>query len=188
MKLHSVKKAMKILGAVTKAILNCTAMRWCPAGASTTRIDNLLAQINCNPNEQLTIAELDLPASVKVFVSSTFDIIQRNDTVELASAFLYGREDILPTLFTPIIRTISGDYSGRLDKFVYYLDRHIEVDQDEHQPAATRLLQSLCKNNAAKLERARNTASNALNNRIRLWDGILAELKRYSHDRNERLV
>ena len=106
----------------------------------------------------------------------------------ILNAFLYGREDILPTLFTQIIRTISGDLSGRLDGFVYYLDRHIEVDQDEHQPAATRLLQSLCGKDIAKLERARNTAFNALNNRMHLWDGILAELKRYSQDRNERLV
>jgi len=158
------------------------------SGASTVRIDNLLAQINCNPNEQFTIAELDLPASVKVFVSSTFDIIARDNTVELASAFLYGREDILPTLFTQIIRTISGDFSGRLDGFVYYLDRHIEVDQDEHQPVAVRLLQSLCGNDVAKLERARNTAFNAIDNRNRLWDGILAEFERYSQDRNERLV
>jgi hypothetical protein len=54
--------------------------------------------------------------------------------------------------------------------FSYYLKRHIEMDGDDHGPAAKRLVGELvgASEQAHLVERARA----AIRARIRLWDGV----------------
>ncbi len=146
------------------------------AGASTQSIDGLIQRVRKNSSHRPDMKSLAISSSVKSFITSTFDIIDRNDDIELASTFLYGREDLLPGLFTQVVKQVSREYSGCLDPFVYYLDRHIEVDEGEHGPAAVRLLESLCDGRQERVARAQDAAVKALRHRLELWDGILVEL------------
>jgi hypothetical protein len=67
--------------------------------------------------------------------------------------------------------------SGRLSRFQYYLQRHIELDGDHHGPLAQRLLSSLCGDSDEHWERATAAALAALQSRHRLWDSIESAIR-----------
>jgi Protein of unknown function (DUF3050) len=69
------------------------------------------------------------------------------------------------------------DGGGDLSYFKYYLERHIEVDGDQHGPMAERLIEFLCGENESNWQVAEDAAERALESRLRLWgsvEGILA--------------
>jgi hypothetical protein len=57
------------------------------------------------------------------------------------------------------------------------LNRHIEIDGEDHGPAARRLLSLFCGTDAMRWDRAERAAVAALESRCRLWDGILSEVQ-----------
>jgi hypothetical protein len=79
-------------------------------------------------------------------------------------------------MFTVLLKELESKGTSA-ERLTYYLNRHIELDGDEHGPLAEKLLLSLCENNPVKLEQAQKVAQSALQARIRLWDGVLAEIR-----------
>ena len=67
--------------------------------------------------------------------------------------------------------------SGKLAKFVWYLERHIEVDGEDHGPLALRMVADLCGESEKSWDEAAAAAEAAIGARIRLWDGILARIE-----------
>ena len=61
--------------------------------------------------------------------------------------------------------------AGGLEDFKYYLDRHIELDGEEHGPMANRLLQSLCGSDESRWQAAEQAAADCLMARRELWNG-----------------
>ncbi|MFG0333189.1 MAG: DUF3050 domain-containing protein, partial [Maioricimonas sp. JB049] len=57
-----------------------------------------------------------------------------------------------------------------------YLDRHIELDADAHGPLARRLVETACDGDNQRRSEAAVAAAGAVEARIRLWDGLMAEL------------
>jgi len=57
------------------------------------------------------------------------------------------------------------------------LQRHIELDGDQHGPLAERLLAELCGDDAAAWEQAAETAHRALELRLQLWDAVLQAIR-----------
>ena len=55
------------------------------------------------------------------------------------ASFLYGREDVIPSMFSNLLEKWRIG-ANRAPMFVYYLKRHIEVDSDQHGPAAKAIL------------------------------------------------
>jgi len=53
-----------------------------------------------------------------------------------------------------------------------YLNRHIELDTQDHEPGAQRMLQGLTDNAPERQQQAAETAVNAVENRIKLWDDV----------------
>lgn len=142
-------------------------------GARTTLMDRLLAAVRGGVPVTEALRNSAFPPSVRDFVGFTFRVIETEDVCRIASAFTYGREDLIPDVFRRIVDQV-GEQSGGLERFRYYLDRHIEVDSGEHGPMAERLMQSLCGEDDARWQAAEETAIGALKARIGLWDGILA--------------
>lgn len=147
------------------------------AGASTVAIDRLVA----TDFDVMTIDKAieNLPAGVSQFLKFTFDIIDRGNLHEIAAAFTFGRENLIPAMFSAIIGEIEDNFPAKdLSDFKYYFDRHIELDEDEHGPMALQMIEHLCGEDNNKWDEVITVSKEALKVRLNLWDGILSEIKR----------
>ena len=110
------------------------------------------------------------------FLKTTHEIIQRGKLHEIAAAFTFGREDLIPDMFTALIKKLYAEHPDELSAFVYYLDRHIELDGDEHGPMAIQMMHHLCKEDDQKWLEAEEACVEALDARLKLWDAISQKL------------
>lgn len=146
------------------------------SGAGTACIDQFVHDLQRGQTVALAIQNDDIPQSVRQFVQQTFALIDGNDLCAVASAFTFGREDLLPDVFQRIVDELNVKSGGGLDDFRYYLARHIELDGDHHGPMAARLITSLCGDDAAKWQSAEEAAVAALTARLTMWDGMEAAI------------
>lgn len=140
-------------------------------GANTSKIDTFLNNIKqgCSIDEASTVVNLN--SSTYKFIAFTFRIISTNEVHKIASAFTFGREDVIPDMFFQIINQ-SKTEENQYSKLSYYLNRHIELDGDEHGPLALKMIEELCGNDSKKWNEAIEASKLALQHRIALWDGI----------------
>ena len=117
----------------------------------------------------------EAPPEARQFVDTTFELIRSGTIGAQAAAFTFGREDVIPDMFRSLVRELDAK-SGRLAKFIWYLERHIEVDGEDHGPLSLRMVQDLCGLNARNWDEAAQAAEAAIEARIRLWDGILERI------------
>jgi hypothetical protein len=144
------------------------------AGADTAPIRALIATITNNTFDPATI---DAPAAARAFVASTFRTIHSGSLAAMAAAFTFGREDVIPDIFRNLVRDLNAQHDGELDTFVWYLERHIEVDGEDHGPLSLRMVADLCGSDDALWQQATQSAAAAIEARLSLWDGILAEIQ-----------
>ena len=148
------------------------------SGASTKKINSFLDHIIHGTDIFLVIAVSKLPKSVKEFLRFTFEIIAEGKPHKIAAAFTFGREDLIPDMFTKIIDSIQQNFPKEdLRLFKYYFDRHIELDADEHGPMALQMVSELCGDSNKKWREVEETSIKALQKRIQLWNGIELEIK-----------
>ena len=145
-------------------------------GLNTTEIINNLNTLNNIETIDKDIDNLNIKSYVKDFLKFTFSVIKRGKIHEVASVFTFGREDLIPDLFIPLIEGINSE-NNDLDKLIYYFKRHIEVDGDMHGPMSMEMLSYLCDNDESKIYESALIAEKALLARISLWDGIENEIK-----------
>jgi hypothetical protein len=152
------------------------AMKQC--GADTTTVDRFLAELQQCRTVRAVLESVSVPESVRRFVGQTFDVIEHGRLCAIASAFSFGREELLPELFQRIVDRLNVETGGELVDFRYYLHRHIDLDGDEHGPMAVRLVASLCGHDEDCWQEAEQAAVAALEARQELWDGVLGQLRR----------
>lgn len=133
-------------------------------GADTDPIKTYLNQVAENGN----ISEC--PEVVRDFVESTFDAIRRGPHCAAAS-FCYGRETVIPSMFIRLLRQINISNTDA-PKFHYYLERHIQVDGEDHGPMSENLVNYFCKNDPFLIHEAEQAAIDAITARIKLFDRI----------------
>jgi hypothetical protein len=106
-------------------------------------------------------------------------VATRGRTEEVVAAFFYGREDIIPDMFRRFLETLYDTQHANksLRYFIYYIDRHIDLDGDSHGPKGRELLETLVANSPDKAERAMRAACSSIEARIGLWDGTLSTLR-----------
>jgi hypothetical protein len=146
------------------------SMKQC--GADTAGIDGFLSDLRRGVPVLTALESPAVPEACRRFVEKTFEIIETGNLCAVASAFTFGREDLLPDVFQRIVDKLNMQAGGQLDCFKYYLERHIGLDGDEHGPMATRLVQSLCGSDESLWKVAEETAASCLVARQQLWDGI----------------
>lgn len=117
----------------------------------------------------------DAPAEAAAFVRSTFSVIGTGAPHRVAAAFTFGREDLIPGMFREFIRELDRQMPGRVALFRYYLDRHIELDGDDHGPMALAMVRELCRTPQHWAEAA-ESATFALQARLHFWDGVHARI------------
>lgn len=143
------------------------------AGAHHTALNELLALWSQTRHIQVAINQTPVSQAVKDFLSFTFRTIDQGKTHQIAAAFTFGREDVIPGMFTGMIHQLQQQFPNEnLSTLIYYLERHIDLDADEHGPMALEMLTRLCGHDAQAWEEATQTAIEALQLRIGLWDAV----------------
>ena len=117
-----------------------------------------------------------IPDPAKEFMQSTFDFIHSDKPHVIAAAFALGREHIVPEMFQALLNNMGIPHANAAI-FYYYLDRHIELDTDEHGPMSLKMLELLCEDDAFKIKEAEQAALAAIRARIEFWDGVLEAIK-----------
>lgn len=144
--------------------------------ASTIHIDYLISLIQNGVSIENAINKLDLPLEVKQFLNFTFDIAQDAPLHVKAAVFTFGREDLIPDMFTQLLNEIYSEHPKQVSIFKYYIERHIEVDGGHHSQLATEMVAELCGNDAIKWEEATAASIKSLQMRSLLWDAIKNEV------------
>ncbi len=147
------------------------------AGADTSPIRSFLNRLEQGGSIAQALEAPEIPASVRQFVETTLEIAIDGKPHQVAAAFFFGREDIIPDMFTHLVRELE-EGGKPTDRLLYYLKRHIELDGDEHGPLAERLLAYLCAGDLRREQEALETAERCLESRIKLWDGVREQLAR----------
>lgn len=142
-------------------------------GANTGCIMQLVQDVQNRVPLVEAIEALPIDERIKDFLRFTFSVIERGEAHKIASAFTFGREDLIPDMFTSILEAIQQNAPNTdLSKFVYYFQRHIELDADEHGPLAMQMILELAEEDEQKWQDIMDTAKEALVKRIALWDAI----------------
>lgn len=105
------------------------------------------------------------------FVQHNLEVAQHGDVVEVAASFFYGREKLIPEMFEAIVKTLKKE-DLHAPTLLYYLERHIEVDGDEHGPLASKILDYLTHGDPVLEEKSFTAGLKALEFRELLWDGV----------------
>jgi hypothetical protein len=145
------------------------------AGADTTVIDGFIDHIRDGWEVGAALDEAGVPATPAEFVRTTWKFISTEPVHCQAAAFAFGREDLIPDMFAQVVAIKEGGHP--LGTFVDYLERHIEVDGEQHTPMAMQMVADLCGDDEVKWQEAASAVNRALDARVLLWDGILAAIK-----------
>lgn len=147
------------------------AMQDC--GANTAGVELFLADLSSLNNIFVAIKTSNLHPNIKAFLDFTFRVIEEGKAHEIAAAFTFGREDLIPSMFTAILKNFQANFPKTdLKKLIYYFERHIELDSDEHGPMAMGMITELCGNDPEKWSEVEKISVLALEKRIGLWDAI----------------
>ncbi len=139
--------------------------------ANTKEINDLLKHITCGNSISDSLNKININKEVAEFVKYSFSIIERNQPHLTAAAFTFGREDIIPDMFLAILEK-TDPKNIYYKKLKYYLNRHIELDTEEHGPLALQMVSELCNEDEKKWNETLNVARESLLKRIKLWDMI----------------
>lgn len=153
--------------------LYCEAMSC--LGANKKPIEELIYQIASGTKAKTALDTCGVPEGVKQFVLWTLEIAEC-PTHQVAAAFTFGREELIPDLFRNVINGLAGRFPDRVGLFGKYLERHIDLDENSHTPLAFKMLTALCGEDSFKWEEAQRTAHEALIQRKKLWNAILEAL------------
>lgn len=146
-------------------------------GSDTSGINNFLNDIKTTNNIYVSIENLNADRRIKEFLKFTFDIIETREPHKIAAAFTFGREDLIPDMFSSILKEIQHSFPETdLDRLIYYFQRHIELDGDEHGPLALKMIEELAKDDPQKWADIQSVSKLSLQKRVDLWDAILENI------------
>lgn len=144
-------------------------------GASTEAIEALLAQIENGSPLFDSIRQIK-PESIANFLDFTFRLIDEGKPHKIAAAFTFGREDLIPEMFIGLLEDLKKKEQINASELRYYLQRHIEIDGDEHGHLSLEMVELLCGEDNNKWAEAQEAAARALELRNELWNGVVRAL------------
>ena len=151
--------------------------------ADTKAINEFISLLRSGTSFEESLLKSNAPPSIIPFVTQTISLAKSGALHSVAAAFTLGREDLLPDLFLKILDKTANQFNISYSILTYYLNRHIELDGDEHGPMAISMLDKACGGSKKKEEEALQSARNSLQARLDLWNAIckqIEELKQIS--------
>ena len=144
-------------------------------GASTASIEHFIALQRQGLAANTALLRAQAPRGAARFVSDTLQIALNAPTHCVAAVFLHSRERVIPGMFEQLLQagTLIREHAPTL---CAYLNRHIELDAQDHGPAAQRLLERLTDAHPTYPQQAHDAALAAMQSRIMLWDEVRASL------------
>jgi hypothetical protein len=146
------------------------------AGARTDRIEAFVQEIDRGAAVASALDAARVPAPAQAFVRTTFGLIEGASLPATVAAFTLGREDVIPAMFRALVAKLDASSPGRFSLLCQYLERHVDVDEEDHAPMARALLVNTCASSDSRWHQAETAAQQSLEARIRLWDGVLTAL------------
>ncbi|WP_196891166.1 DUF3050 domain-containing protein [Aureivirga marina] len=140
--------------------------------ANAISIVQFVNKIQNGASYQEAAISVNLEKSILEFLDFTFDTIKSGKSHVIAAVFTFGREDLIPDMFTEIVKNIGSETNTSIEKLTYYLERHIELDGDEHGPMSLQMISELCLNDVSKWQEVKEASILALQKRIQLWNAI----------------
>jgi len=150
------------------------------ANASTAEISSFIYNLIEKKSVEEALNTISIQEEVKEFVLFTFEVIRTAQPHIIAASFTFGREDVIPDMFLEIVKNTEEKESSKYNKLTYYLNRHIELDGDEHGPLSLQMIEELCGNDEQKWNDVLYYAKESLQKRIHLWNGITKQIKKKS--------
>ena len=144
-------------------------------GADTASFDLFQATLESGGTLAGAFDHADVAPFIREFTGNTLQIASRAPLFAVMANFFYGREDVIPRMFSNLLERwrIGTDQAPM---FVYYLKRHIEVDSDQHGPAAKAILAAATAGDPRRGLQVLSAARQSIEARIKLWDGLLTSL------------
>ena len=145
-------------------------------GADTGSLESFLSCLSTGQEVGSALDRAGILAPAKVFVLTTFGILDSGSLPAIAAAFTIGREEVIPEMFRQLVADLATNQPCRCELFQSYLARHIQVDELQHGPMARELLAETCGESRSRWQEAERAAHTALLARVTLWDGVCAAL------------
>lgn len=147
-------------------------------GAKTEKPVEIINEIANSENIFNAIENINIHPNIKNFLNFTFSVIDEGKPHKIAAIFTFGRENLIPNMFNEILREFEKNVSeGDISKLIYYFERHIELDEDEHGPMALEMVSMLAENDPVKWKEIEDISIEALEKRILLWDAINEQIE-----------
>jgi hypothetical protein len=145
-------------------------------GADTAPIERFISLQRQGEHFQSALTQVVANSAAIHFVGHTLEIAQHAQAHQVAAAFLHGRESVIPNMFQKLLDDL-GVAQEQAPTFRYYLQRHIEVDSEDHGPAAERLLRRLTGDDHDMRREVLEAAIAAVESRLAFWDQLLVNLR-----------
>lgn len=140
-------------------------------GADTQQVKSFIDLIRIKTPASEAMQKLSVAPYIQDFVNHTLDTVINGNLYQVLGSFFFGREHVIPNMFKGLLDNWHIDENDA-PMFVYYLKRHIELDSEEHGPAAMKLIQNITKDNQDAMQQLCSTAVDSIDHRALLWDGV----------------
>jgi DUF3050 family protein len=139
------------------------------AGADTGPARSLVRLLAKGASPASAVGRCGAPEAAARFFRVTWSTSTTDSLWCRAAVFAFSREEVIPAMFA---RAVGQLDAPELATFREYLRRHIELDADEHGPAALRMVEQVCGDTTGRWVAARDAALAALGERRALWDAV----------------
>jgi hypothetical protein len=145
-------------------------------GADTAPVEEFIALQYRGEHFQTALTKVAADSAAVHFVGHTLEVAQCAAAHQVAAAFLHGRESVIPGMFQRLLDELGVTHE-QAPTFRYYLQRHIEVDSEDHGPAAEQLLHRLTGSDHTMRREVLEAAIAAVESRLMLWDRLRDTLR-----------
>lgn len=144
-------------------------------GADVGPVQRFVKRLRNGTPTDVALSDPAIPDESREFTRTTLSFLEMPLHVR-AAVFFYGREDLIPRMFLPMLHGLAREGLS-CELLLGYLQRHIDVDGGHHGPLAEQLLERLFENDARRESDAQRAAIVALAARRQLWDATYATIK-----------